>query len=49
MGSEGLALKHSISNITNKYTYAYVPEYIVVKLVELFSSPKEVTATREAA
>jgi len=47
MGFEGLALKHSISNITNKYSYAYVPEHIVVKVVELLSSPKEVIATRE--
>jgi len=45
MGSEGLALKNSISNIANKYRYAYVPEHIVVKVVELLSSLKEVTAT----
>jgi len=43
---QGLALKNSISNITNKYSHAYVPEHIVVKVVELLSSPKEVTATQ---
>jgi len=42
MGSEGLAQKNSISNIANKCSYAYVPEH---KVVELLSSPKEVTAT----
>jgi len=40
MGSEGLGLKNSISNIaTNFISIAtYIPEHIVIKVAELLSS-----------
>jgi len=42
MGSGGLALKNSISNITDLAIATYAPEHIVVKVAEFFSSPKNI-------